>query len=1728
MNQINDCGFRRLALAGLLLCVSAARAEIYTVPLLISSVASGGPQGMVRILNGTDGSGTVTVHAIDDAGVRHGPATFTLNASAAVEFTAADLASGNAAKGVSGGIGSRSGDVRLEIDTDLDIVPLAFVRAPDGTLSAMHDTVRAGSVSAGRHTYDVPTFNPSTDVTQASRLRLINPGDAAAAVTIEGRDDSGAAATGGDVTLTLPAGGARTLTARQLEAGDAGLAGRLGAGTGRWRLTVSSDRPLLAVNIVASTAGYWNNLSTTAVAGAAPADLTAFNERFVGRIVVWMSGEDRTAFEFRAGGRFSATDDDGDTFAGRHGYEATGPRAGRLTLDMDGIHSGISCRLNLYFSSRASGWLASRCLGPDYDGDGVGDSGDWFVEEGQGGGGGGQTTFSTGDTVATLPAGSWTPDITRDGSFHAIGGEVTIRLGNGGYIEEGGYRYTCQSAGGCEVVNRQVRSGTIAQTAAGTPPGTRPPPADTSPSFADGSGPGDQSYTAGAAIAPLTLPAASGGDGTLTYTLTPTVPGLSFDAATRRLTGTPSAAGAHDMAYTATDADGDTATLRFGIAVRAAGGGPAGFDLDADNGRAEGVAWAGGRVHVVDRGADKAFAYGAGGQREAASDFDLDADNGSPTGIAWSGSSFHVVDGADDKVYAYGADGRREAASDFDLHGDNGRAEGVVHAGGRLYVVDRGADRVFAYGAGGQREAAAEFDLHGDNGSPSGIAWSDGRFYVADATDDKVYAYTAGGERDAASDFDLDGDNGNPAGIAWAGGAFLVADATDDKVYAYADAPGPGGGGEVSYGTGDTVATLPTGFWTPDVTSGGSFGATGGDVTVRLDNGGYIEEGGHRYTCQSAGGCEIVNRRVESGTIAQTAAGAPPGTSPPPADTSPSFAGATGPGDRSYTAGAAIDALTLPAATGGDGTLTYTLTPSVPGLSFDPSTRRLTGTPSGAGAHDMTYTVTDADGDTDTLSFNIVVKDAGNGTESFDLDDNNDHPSGIAYANGKLYIVDYVDNKVYAYGSEGQRDAAADFYLEGEDILPTGIAYANGRFHVVGAVANSNRTSSLVRAYRSDGRRDAAADFDLYSENDDVSGITHADGRFYAVNGLGSSGTGSVYAYQSDGQISGFDLALHNHNPGGITYGNARFYVTDVYRAKVFAYRLDWQRDTAVDFAMRDGNNHPSGIAYANGKLYVTDYVAGKVYVYAEPTKPGDAEDKAFKAGDSISSLPTGSWTPDVTSGGSFTSSGGTTSISLDDGGYIEEGGHRYTCQSAGGCEIVNRQVESGTVAQTAAGAPPVTQPPPTARTYMAGDAIADLSTLVSWRLGARSWGTIVIIGDDHIQVQLDEGGYFNWGDHRYACQSAEGCEVRNQDVVSGTVVQSARPAPPPVTAPVAPPADLTSRMLAASGAIVLLRSTAALSLASVRPACAWTQVDGPTVELQEVDFERARFTVPAVTGGGASLSFRADCESGGSNMSDTVWVDAVPRTTERTLSALVDFLDVPVADRPFTRQELANLLTDGPDSLERYLEASSRGLLDIQFDVLDWVTVNRARSAYSLGGGAPGEGIWIIEDVVDKLSEVNDLGAYDKVFPAIFPLERGSPGCAAYQEPQTWITPNGTFRLGAAWLTGFDMDTGCVSKGRHAHEYGHTFGFAHSLFVQCHTEYGVPGSTIDLLDENDSCYLDNVCADDDCTVLRHDRSDVTVNIDPDMLGGGQARRLRRLLPNALSGGLAGPGRLAG
>ena len=92
---------------------------------------------------------------------------------------------------------------------------------------------------------------------------------------------------------------------------------------------------------------------------------------------------------------------------------------------------------------------------------------------------------------------------------------------------------------------------------------------------------------------------------------------------------------------------------------------------------------------------------------------------------------------------------------------------------------------------------------------------------------------------------------------------------------------------------------------------------------------------------------------------------------------SPMFGDGVEIADQSYVQNRAIDPLTLPAASGDD-PITYELSPDPPdGLTFDPTTRELSGTPTATSpAGTYTYMATDADGESASLSFTITVEAA--------------------------------------------------------------------------------------------------------------------------------------------------------------------------------------------------------------------------------------------------------------------------------------------------------------------------------------------------------------------------------------------------------------------------------------------------------------------------------------------------------------------------------------------------------------------------------------------------------------------------------------------------------------------------------------------------------------------------------------------------------------------------------
>ena len=81
-------------------------------------------------------------------------------------------------------------------------------------------------------------------------------------------------------------------------------------------------------------------------------------------------------------------------------------------------------------------------------------------------------------------------------------------------------------------------------------------------------------------------------------------------------------------------------------------------------------------------------------------------------------------------------------------------------------------------------------------------------------------------------------------------------------------------------------------------------------------------------------------------------------------------------------------------------------------------------------------------------------------------------------------------------------------------------------------------------------------------------------------------------------------------------------------------------------------------------------------------TVSGSESDKTYAVDDALPGIPTsGAFEPEVTSNASVNTSGDTTTISLDDDGYIElTDGTRYTCNSSDGCEVVDGVVTKGSI----------------------------------------------------------------------------------------------------------------------------------------------------------------------------------------------------------------------------------------------------------------------------------------------------------------------------------------------------------------------------------------------------------------------------------------------------------------
>ena len=154
--------------------------------------------------------------------------------------------------------------------------------------------------------------------------------------------------------------------------------------------------------------------------------------------------------------------------------------------------------------------------------------------------------------------------------------------------------------------------------------------------------------------------------------------------------------------------------------------------------------------------------------------------------------------------------------------------------------------------------------------------------------------------------------------------------------------------------------------------------------------------------------------------------------------------------------------------------------------------------PSTAGTYYYGACVDPVSGESDTgnncsSAVRVTVSASQMEIEGFDLASDNRGPEGIVFANDRFYVVDWLDDKVFAYQSSGQRDSASEFDLDATTGWPRGIAFANDRFYV------ADFSDEKVYAYQASGQRDSASDFDLAGTGW-PGGIAFANDRFYVVD----------------------------------------------------------------------------------------------------------------------------------------------------------------------------------------------------------------------------------------------------------------------------------------------------------------------------------------------------------------------------------------------------------------------------------------------------------------------------------------------------------------------------------------------------------------------------------------------------------------------------------------------------
>ncbi len=707
------------------------------------------------------------------------------------------------------------------------------------------------------------------------------------------------------------------------------------------------------------------------------------------------------------------------------------------------------------------------------------------------------------------------------------------------------------------------------------------------------------------------------------------------------------------------------------------------FDTAASgNGTPYSIVFANDFFWVVDGDDDEVYKYNPDGTYASVS-FDTAASgNADPVAIAYADGYFWITDRTTDEVYKYTTGGIYTGTS-FDTAG-SGSADpyGITYANGYFWILDNIDAQVYKYTLTGTYTGTSFDTAASGNGTPLGITYANGFFWTTDGSDVALYKYTSTGTY--STSVSTVGGVANPFGLTYAKGHLWVTSYVATQVYKYTASSqilsgtmtgtsafnnlvfkGASGKGFTSNASSShfIIQSSSGGIEAPPQGYLSISGNLTNSVTAGLGHGWGTTtfNGASLQTITPGSAVDAFNHIVFSGAGAKTFSGT--------AATTTNFEIQSGSGVVTVPANLSIGGNYSNAGTftQSSGTTTFN------GIADQIATGNMIGTSAfynlamdGLGTKTFLRSASSSNFVIATTAVTFVapshISIAGDYTNSGTFTHNSGtvilasttrstttytgvnfdtaasgaaNPVGIVYAEGFLWVVDYIDAQVYKYATTGTYTAVSFDTAVNGNLEPSGMTYAEGHLWI------TSQGDNRVYKYTTGGTYITRYTLDDEGGASTPGGITSAGGYLwvvdYAINKIKPYTFNGVYASTTNLEFSSAGL---NGDPYGIVYAHGYFWVTDNTDDQVYQYtHAGVYTGLSFDTAASGNTSVFVDLSYVDGHFWIPDYAGAQVYKYSAGAQ--------MLAGNMTGSSAFGSLTFDGAAGKVFIGNASTTDFTI-------------------------------------------------------------------------------------------------------------------------------------------------------------------------------------------------------------------------------------------------------------------------------------------------------------------------------------------------------------------------------------------------------------------------------------------------------------------------------------------------